>query len=257
MDDALIRQFLHEWQKYFPGADLPITFEIGGKTEDATMAPSPKCWRCLICELRKVRNGSSLVFDASTIACSGGKVSLGYETKRGPEFRYFLSTGKEGVVKGERYKKTPEIVDEWTRQAEHVASVGKTITFRRWDKLSGNDNPDAVIFYARPEVLSGLFTLANFDQSDPNGGVIAPFGAGCSSIIHHPWLEQQKAEPRAVLGMFDPSARPCVPVDVLTMTFPMKKFEKVVGYMEESFLVTETWSKVMRKIERSNTIFSG
>ena len=81
------------------------------------------------------------------------------------------------------------------------------------------DNPDVVIFFARPEVLSALFTLANFDQADPNG-VICPFGSGCSSIIHYPRLEQESDNPRAVLGMFDPSARPCVPVDILTLAIP-------------------------------------
>jgi hypothetical protein len=112
-----------------------------------------------------------------------------------------------------------------------------------------------VIFFARAEVLSGLFTLANFDQSDPNG-VICPMGAGCSSIIYYPWLEQQKEDPKAVLGMFDPSARPCVPLDVLTMAFPMKKFARVIGYMEESFLITKTWDTVKKKIERSAALYN-
>ena len=66
--------------------------------------------------------------------------------------------------------------------------------------LTETDNPDVVIFFARPEVMSGLFTLANFDQTDPNG-VICPMGAGCSSIILYPWPEQQKDEPKVVLGM--------------------------------------------------------
>ena len=112
-----------------------------------------------------------------------------------------------------------------------------------------------VIFFARPEVLSALFTLANFDQADPNG-VICPFGSGCSSIIHYPRLEQQSDHPRAVFGMFDPSARPCVPVDILTLAIPMKKFEKMIGYMEESFLITKTWDKVKTKIARSNAVHS-
>ncbi len=33
---------------------------------------------------------------------------------------------------------------------------------------------------------------------------------------------------------FDPSARPCVPLDIMTMAFPMKKFKKVIEYMEGS-----------------------
>ena len=146
-------------------------------------------------------------------------------------------------------------MDELDRGTVRIPTKGKSIVFKRWDRLAAADNPDAVIFFARPEVLSGLFTLANFDQSDPNG-VISPFGAGCSSIFYYPWLEQQKEEPKAVLGMFDPSARPCVPLDVLTMAFPMKKFIQVVGFMEESFLITESWGKVVKKIDRSDRLYS-
>ena len=157
-------------------------------------------------------------------------------------------------MEGERYKQTPEIVDAWEKTIPAFPSQGKDLVLTRWDQLTEADNPDAVIFFARPEVMSGLFTLANFDQSDPNG-VICPMGAGCSSIIYYPWLEQQKEDPKVILGMFDPSARPCVPLDILTMAFPMKKFARVIGYMEESFLITKTWDTVKKKIERSGGLY--
>jgi hypothetical protein len=251
MDTALRDTFARLWEKYFPGAELPITFEIGGPTEGLEKAPAPKGWRCFVCDLVKVRKGKSLVFDEESIGCRGGRFYLGYDAERFPDFRYFLSYGKPGVVEGERYKQTPEIVDELDETTVRIPTAGKPIVFKRWDALAEADNPDAVVFFARPEVLSGLFTLANFDQADPNG-VICPFGAGCSSIVHYPWLEQQKEDQKAVLGMFDPSARPCVPLDTLTMAFPMKKFEKMIGFMEESFLTTGSWEKVMKKIGRSN-----
>lgn len=54
--------------------------------------------------------------------------------------------------------------------------------------------------------------------------------------------------PRAVLGMFDPSARPCVPKDYLSFAVPMKKFVRMIDYMEESFLIKQTWKKVLKKI---------
>jgi len=251
MDTALRDAYIRLHERYFPGTELPITFEVGGPTDGVTKAPAPKGRRCFVCDLAKIRNGKSLAFDETSIGCRGGRFYLGYDAERFPDFRFFLSYGKPDVVEGERYKQTPEIVDELDREAVRIPTKGKTITFKRWDNLMDADNPDAVVFFARPEALSGLFTLANFDRPDPNG-VICPFGAGCSSIFYYPWLEQQKEEPKAVFGMFDPSARPCVPVDVLTMAFPMKKFERVIGYMEESFLITGTWEKVMKKIALSN-----
>ena len=255
MDTALRDAYIRLHERYFPGTELPIAFEVGGPAEGITRASTPKNWKCFVCDLSKVRRGASLAFDEDSIGCRGGKFYLGYEGERFPDFRYFLSYGKPGVVEGERYKQTPEIVDELDRGAVRIPTKGKRIVFKRWDNLAAADNPDAVVFFARPEVLSGLFTLANFDRADPNG-VVSPFGAGCSSIFYYPWLEQQKEDPRAVFGMFDPSARPCVPADVLTMAFPMKKFERVIGFMEQSFLTTDTWEKVMKKIARSNALHS-
>jgi uncharacterized protein (DUF169 family) len=255
MDTGMRDRFAALWQTYCPGAELPITFEVGENTGTTEKAKTPVNWRCFICDLARVRKGTSLVFDRTSITCSGGLLYMGFETQRSEHFRYFLSTGKPGVVEGERYKKSPEIVDEVTARHVSLPVEGKSYTFKRWDKLAAEDNPDVVIFFARPEVLSALFTLANFDQSDPEG-VICPFGSGCSSIIHYPRLEQKRDNPRAVLGMFDPSARSCVPVDILTFAVPMKKFEKMIASMEESFLITKTWEKQKAKIARSNAVHS-
>jgi hypothetical protein len=250
MDIKLRDRFIVLWQKYFPGTDLPVTFEFRNESPASQKVPPPDGWRCLICQIGRVRNGTPLVFDSRSITCRGGLLYSGYSHERPPNFRTFLSHGEPGVVEGERYKQSPEIVDAWMKDILPLPTEGKEISFVRWDQLTEQDNPGVVIFFARPEVLSGLFSLANFDQKDPNG-VICPMGAGCSSLIYYPWHEQQKDDPRVVLGMFDPSARPCVPVDILTIAFPMKKFIRVVDYMEESFLITKTWDTVQKKIERS------
>ena len=162
-------------------------------------------------------------------------------------FKYFLSCGIPGELEGERYIRTPEMVEEWQKNQKNIDAKGKNIIFKRWDNLSENDDPDVVIFFAKPDVLSGLFTLANFDQTEPNG-TFTPFSAGCGSIVHYPFLEKDSDRPRAVIGMFDPSARPCVPKDVLSFAVPMVKFLKMIDYMEESFLITDTWKNVMKRI---------
>jgi hypothetical protein len=150
-------------------------------------------------------------------------------------------------MEGERYIQTPEQVKELVKGMNRVPVDQRYIIFRRWDKLEATDDPQAVIFFATPDVLSGLFTLVNYDHSQGDG-VIAPFGAGCASIVHHPWFENQEDHPKAVIGMFDVSARPWVPADTLTMAIPMKRFEKIVSYMDESFLITESWAKVLKRL---------
>lgn len=239
-------KFLYLWKTYFGDADLPITFYYADDEGGAEWTEKPKGHSCIICELAKVRNGVSLVYNAERIMCGGAKRYLGYTEKMRPGFEYFLSCGNDRL-EGERYLRTPEQVNELMKNQSKIQGSGRNIVFKRWDKLDENDNPEVVIFFAKPDVLSGLFTLANFDQSEPNG-TITPFGSGCGSIVYYPYLESKSERQRSVIGMFDPSARQCVAENVLTFAVPMKRFEKMIGYMEESFLITGTWDVIRKRI---------
>jgi hypothetical protein len=135
-----------------------------------------------------------------------------------------------------------------TQHMTDIKAPGRFIVFKRWDKLEKTDSPEVVICFARPDVLSGLFTLASFDEAGQDM-VIAPFGSGCSSIVHDPYLEVKSPNPRGVIGMFDVSARPYVPADMLTFAAPMSKFTRMIDNMEESFLITPSWAKVQKRIK--------
>jgi uncharacterized protein (DUF169 family) len=246
MEIQLRKNFITLWKKYFGKSELPIAFFYSEGDGGAEPAKKPEGRNCIICELSKVRKGRSLYFNGSTLGCGGSRRYLGYTEKMRPGFEYFLSCGNESM-EGERYIRTPEMVKELMKNQKTLPAEGKNIVFKRWDKLEEIDEPVAVVFFARPDVLSGLFTLANFDQTEPNG-TFTPFGAGCSSVVHYPFLESLSDRPRAVIGLFDPSARPCVAENIMTFAIPMKKFEKMIGYMEESFLITETWDTMRKRI---------
>jgi len=247
MNQNVKNKFLKSWEKYFGDSELPIAFYYTEDPGNIARENLPKGRSCIICELVIVRKGKSMAWNVNSLACGGAKRYLGYTEQMRPDFEYFLSTGIPGELEGERYIQTPEMVKEIMGNIQCIPAKGRFIVFKRFDQLTPDEDPVAVIFFARPEVLSGLFTLANFDQVKGDG-VIAPFGSGCGTIVYQAWLENEKENPRAILGMFDPSVRPCVPKDTLSFTIPMKKFEKMVGYMEESFLITETWQEVKKRI---------
>lgn len=242
-------KFIVLWKRYFNESELPITFYYTNEEGHAELAKAGSIHRCVIAALSTVRDGNSLCFDAKSIACFGGRRFLGFSTSMTANFEYFLSCGIPGKLEGERYKKTPEIVAELMNMPQFKAPA-KFIVFKRWDALEQSDNPDVVIFFAKSDVLAGLFTLANFDETDPNG-VISPFGSGCSSIVTTPLSEKDAVRPRAVIGMFDPSARPFVPENTLSFAVPMSKFERMVANMEESFLITNSWKKVQERIQKT------
>lgn len=245
---ALKGTFSGIWRKYFNNAELPICFYYTDEEGHGEKVTPGSVSRCLIAALAEVRNGRSLCFDVDSIGCPGGRRYAGFTERLMPDFEYFLSCGIPGKMEGERYKKSPELVKEMMRLAPVFKAPARFIVFKRWDRLEQSDNPDVVIFFAQPDVLAGLFTLANFEEAEPNG-VIAPFGAGCSSIIQHPYLEGKSARPRCVIGMFDVSARPHAPPNTLSFSTPMAKFMRMVGNMNESFLITDSWRKVQKRIE--------
>ena len=239
--------FIAKWKKYFGKAELPVAFFYTDTADPAAMPKQAAGHRCVIADINGVRKGNRLVLDNDTIGCAGGKRYLGFSQTLRPEFEYFLSCGIPGKLEGERYKKSPELVRKMMEEFADFVAPKKYIVFTRWDALGEADEPQAVVFFAPPDVLAGLFTLAGFEESDPNG-VIAPFAAGCGSIVRYPMLEGESKHPRAVLGMFDVSARPFVPEGVLTFAVSMRKFERMVADMDESFLTTPSWAKVKRRI---------
>jgi hypothetical protein len=249
MDMKLKEKFLTLWKKYFNNADLPITFYYTDKLviEPVKAGSGP---RCIIGGLVKVQKGEPAAYGVDAVGCPGGKRYLGFvDSLDMPNFEYFLSCGIPGKLEGERYKKTPEMVREYMKkQAATVKAPAKYIVFKRWDKLEAADKPEVVVFYAKPDVLSGLYTLAIFDEVEQNT-VIAPFGSGCASIVQYPYAEGKSAKPRAIIGMFDISARPFVPADVLTFAAPISKFKRMVDNMKESFLITPSWAKVQKRIK--------
>ncbi|MGD0343058.1 MAG: DUF169 domain-containing protein [Bacteroidales bacterium] len=248
METKIKNLFIEKWRKYFNDYELPVTFWYSNEFDNAEKVPASDKWKCMICELSKVRKGRSLAFGSDAITCGGAQRYLGFTNTMMPEFKYFLSCGIKGIMKGERYIRTPEMVNELMKNQKKFPLPGKNIVFKRWDMLVESDDPAVVIFFATPDVLSGLFTLANFDQSEPNS-TFTPFGAGCGSVIHYPYLEKDNERPRAVIGMFDPSARPCVSAEELTFAVPMVKFLKMISYMDESFLITDSWKKVQKRIK--------
>lgn len=250
MDNVMKERFISLWERYFNGAELPVAFFYTDDENAAPKAPPPKEHRCIIADIARVRKGKSLLFDMESVGCFGGKKYLGFTENIRTNFDYFLSYGIPDELEGERYKKTPEIVKKSMEMMPAFKAPGRYIVFKRWDKLDGGDNPEVVIVFGTPDVISGVFTLSNFDESEPNG-VWSPFGAGCATIVMYPYLERDSNRPRGVLGMFDVSARPCVPADVITLAAPMNKFTRMIDNMEESFLITGSWKKVQKRMVKA------
>ena len=247
MKPGLKESFLERWTKYFPNAELPIVFWYANEPGDVPVPPKVQGWSCFVAQLAAVRQGKDLAFTVEHVGCGGGRTYLGYGSHLRPNFEHFLSAGIPDELEGERYKDSPDTVRKLMAHTPSFTSPDKVLVGKRFDKLAEADSPQVVAFFATPDTLAGLFTLAGFEEDEPVA-TTAPFSAGCGSLVKFPFIELESGRNWPVLGMFDVSARPYVPANTLSFAVPYPKFERMVENMDQSFLITPSWELVRRRM---------
>jgi hypothetical protein len=166
-----------------------------------------------------------------------------------PNIEHFLSCGIPGQMEGERYIKTPELAEKYIEKVKPRLAPANYCVFKPIEQFQRDERPEIVVFFAYPDTLSGLFTLTNY-ALERTDGVYTPFGSGCSTLLTHPLKEAGRKDPRAVLGLFDISARPMVEKDILTLSMSYSVFLKLVENVPGSFLQTGNWEKVLQRIQQ-------
>ena len=105
------------------------------------------------------------------------------------------------------------------------------------------------MFYATPDMLSGLCGWAFFDINEPDA-VVARFGSGCSTVVSMTIVENARHGHRCFLGLFDPSVRPWVGKDELSFTVPMSRFTAMLDTMRDCFLFgSHAWERVKNRMQ--------
>ncbi len=220
------------------------------RPEKATQFKKDK-WGCVAAMMNSAVRGKTVVFDRDTCGCIGGKVGLcfgnAYVDFPGG-IDYFLSTRREGFREGEAYIKTVELAREKVDQMPIVDIPFEFVTFKPLPNVNiEKEKPMLVCFFANPDQISALFTLVNYSRPGLDN-VAVRFGAGCHQVCMLPYHESQQKNPRAILGMFDISARPLAPSDILSFTVPFKMFQEMERDVPGSFLEKEAWLKVLERI---------
>ena len=219
-----------------------------GKTPRAGMKPGVHL--CMIGLLKRARHhGETVYFDREHVGCLGGSYYMGFLESPMPRIEYFLSCGIPGQMEGERYIKTPELARAYFLKMKPRPAPAPYCVFKPIENFREGEKPEVVIFFGPPDVLSGLFTLTNY-ALELTDAVYAPFGSGCGTILTYPLKEAEKEKPRAVLGMFDVSARPMVEKDILTLSMPFSVFLRLLENVSGSFLETLSWKKVHKRIAK-------
>lgn len=211
------------------------------------MMPNEGIQGCIIGFLKNVRKDGKIVyFDKDHYGCPGAAYYMGFREVPRQNIEYFLSYGIPGEMEGERYIKTPELARKYFNKMKPRPAPGKFCIFKPIDKFKQNEIPEVVIFFVTLDLLSGLFTLTNY-ALEKTDAIMTPFGSGCSTILTYPIKDESSSY--AFIGMFDVSARPMVEENIITLSMSYSIFNKLLENVSGSFLETESWKKVFRRIQ--------
>ena len=231
-----IKEFVENYREAFGEvAPLPIAVAYS----DTPAAEVKSVPRCMIGAISKVRSGEPLALCAENVLCGGGGLYTAFRPmpERVPVF----------VSEVEHYKQSKEMVVEYIQGLGIEPASKSYLNFVRVDKLGSWEEAQALVFFAVPDILSGLSTWAFYDNNSADA-VTAQFASGCASIITFAINENRFNGRRCFLGMLDPSARPLVPENELTFSVPMCRFKEMLGTMKDSALYQKAFSVLKRRI---------
>jgi uncharacterized protein (DUF169 family) len=206
---------------------------------------------CVIGQIWIARHkGTAAYFDRERFGCLGGAFYLGFLKPQLDFIARYISTGIQNVVEGERYLESPEDAGRFFEFIDPLPAPKRFCVLKPISQFASGERPELIIFFARPEAISGLHQLAVFVTGDFEV-VASPFGAGCSNIVTWPLKYRLRGRPRAVLGGWDPSERRFLKTDELTFTVPTEIYDPMLERWSESFLSAKAWTAVRKRIDRS------
>lgn len=234
-----IKEFVKRY-KDAVGETVPLPIAFGYSNQP--VSGIKKVPKCMIGAISKVRNGESLTLCSENVLCGGGGLYTAFREmpERVPMF----------VSEIEHYKKTKEMVIDYVKAMDIRLSEKPYLNFVRVDQLESWDGVEALLFFATPDVLSGLCMWAFYDNNALDA-VCTPFASGCSGIITFPVNENRKNGRRCFIGMLDTSARPLIPEHELTFTIPMSRFKEMMETMNDSSLYQKAFSVLRKRIDKN------
>lgn len=232
-----VSTFVEKLRAYFgDDVQLPVAFW----RSNVPVAQSDKIAGCFFKGFGAVRDGEPLSLSLENCTCGGGRFYLGLTDmpERVPLF----------VSLTEKYKRAPEDVLEFVKDIDVKRGGFRCVNFTRLDKLTSLDEIEGLMFFATPDVLSGLCGWAFFDNNDA-GAVSAIFGSGCSTMISNVITENEHGGQRCFLGLFDPSVRPQVGANELGFSIPRSRLLTMLDTIDACFLNgSPAWEKVKQRI---------
>lgn len=231
-----ISDFIQKYREAF-GDAVPLPVAFGYSCEAATEVR--KIPRCMVGAIRGVCEKGALTLSAENVLCGGGRLYTAFDRmpEQVPRF----------VSAMEHYKQSEELARAYIDHLGIVLSEQPYLNFLRVDRLESWEGMEGLLFFATPDMLSGLCAWAFYDNNEENA-VSVPFASGCCGIVTLATQENRRGGRSCFIGLLDPSARLLIPKEELTFTIPMGRLREMLSTLDDSALYQKAFSLVRKRI---------
>lgn len=204
---------------------------------------------------RARKKKTAAYFSAEQFGCPGAAFWLGFNKPQTETIINYVSTGIPNWTAGERYCESPDALRKIFEFVDPRPAPKSYCVVKPLSLFQNDETPELVVLFSRPESICGLHQLAAYVTNNPEV-VASPWSAACGGLAVWPLHYLAQGEIKAVIGGWDPSARKFFKTDELSFTVPFQMFGEMLDRHGESFLSTETWQLVQKKITRSKKAWS-
>lgn len=203
-------------------------------------------WGCVVALIKAASQGKTACASNAATVCQGGKAGLGFQGYEHGGIEYFLSTGNEKMPRSEYYKKTPELARIFTDTIPRVEPK-PYLVFKPLSMVEAEEKPECIIFLVNADQLSGIVTLANYDQ-ETQDNVQLRFASGCGQAVLYPLAAEAAGKKNCYIGLTDPSARKVIGKEILSISIPYSRYVEMEQEADGCFFATDTWEIIKKRI---------
>ena len=201
---------------------------------------------CIVPLIFSSAKGKIVAIDKDTTGWDCSAFYLGYKDWIFDGIECFLSNGFISRS-GERFIKTKRQAKEFVKSLKPKAINDRVTIFKPLSEFAKEESPEIVIFFVKPDQLSGLVYLLHYNSPEREDIVATRFISGCGSMVTLPMNYKTKGKMKAVWGMHDISARLRMPKELMTITMPFEMVKDIYNEIDNSFIVTENWKKIKER----------
>lgn len=203
---------------------------------------------CIVPLILKASTGIPLVVAEESTGWPCSAFYLGFQDTIFEGIEYFLSNKDDFWRPCERFIRNPDLAKAFVDNVHPVKPDKHYLVIKPLEDFLPNEEPESVLFFVNADQLSALAFLSHYDAPGSTDRVLAPFASACMALVTLPLKLARNNEQKAVLGLFDISARTRMPKDLLSFAMPYAFLKKLAEILPESFTTTENWRTIKNRI---------